>query len=133
MTDPHSAVSQAATTAFDEKRIGKKDLKNATKLGGNPTMTALNKLLLDPNIRAAFWNHMNLEQDLPLPTFPATVLYGAVSEPIHQPGFSAIFLSDSADSALLNFCKALAKINHISVVLFDENAAVAGDKDIVKA
>ncbi len=127
LLNKNSHVAKVIENAKNEHRIAPYVLKGASKVPF-PVMKDLNKLLLDSEIRAAFWKHMKFPTDLRLPTFSVSILYGVVSEPIHEPGFNAIFLPSNADQVMIDFCLVLAALNQVQVKLFNAEAAVAGGK-----
>ena len=97
-------------------------------------MSAVNSVLKEPQVFEAVWAHFKLDRAFPLPDFDESMLYGAVSEIIHNPSIREIIVSDASSGQYRGFFGELARYNKRSVVLFDEMLASTDESDdIVKS
>lgn len=88
-----------------------------------PTMTAVNRILLNNKIHDAVWDYFNFEKSCPLPRFSDGLLYGAISDIIHNPGLKNIFVSSAAGQSYACFFNLLANWQSLPLNEFDEGLA----------
>jgi hypothetical protein len=72
-----------------------------------PRMATVNKLCLIPNVKKAIWSQLALE-DCAVPGLGDNLLYGGISEKIHNPNFPAIVVSNLESPEYKSFFNMLA-------------------------
>ena len=62
-----------------------------------------------------------------IPTIPERLLYGRLSEFIHRPDLSSIFIMSDESPAYIQFMTGLAKLFEANYEIIDADSARAGD------
>jgi hypothetical protein len=110
----------------------KKTFINAAK-ARFPIKTAIDKTVRIPVIEAAVWKYFDFEKDVVYPVLPNDVMYGVLSEAIHNQVFSHVPVSDKADKNYKNFFGLLGKHYLKEVVVYSEmDATPCEDKQAGK-
>ncbi len=128
-------IVQATNTASPVHKII--DAKNATiavkefkkQLAGRsfgPSMTSVNNLLLDQDIQKSVWSALQLDPSCRFPVLSRSqLLYGILSEPVHNSQGSTIFVADDDPPDIQQFFKELAKLLSREVDIYDHILAQA--------
>jgi hypothetical protein len=94
-----------------------------------PQKQILDKALRDdPVIREAVWTHFNLDENPPYPVLSNDLLFGTLSNMVHNYHYNAVLISDEAPTEYMTFFKALATYQKRKFELFSAVAAAAGKK-----
>ena len=86
----------------------------------------------DKGIRAAVWKHCNLLDSMPYPLFTNDLVYGVLSNIVHNADYRAILLSNEAHSDYLQFYKGLAVYFGKPFEQFSAISASAGEALVEK-
>ena len=73
-------------------------------------MSAIDKTVRIPVMRAAVWEHFRFEQHVEYPVLSGDLLYGTLSNAVHNKVFKQIPVSDMADDSYKKFLGVLGKI-----------------------
>ena len=92
-----------------------------------PKMGVVNKYLTYDNVWHAFVNEVGLPSDTKLPRFGPNLLYGVISDEIHDPQLAKIIVSDKADAATKAFFHSLGKLLDKQYSEFDEELASSAE------
>jgi hypothetical protein len=104
-------------------------LKSEFVRAKGPSKTGLNKLIIDdPAVWKAVLVEFGLAANLTMPVFPEDYLYGSLSDRMHNPSLSSVFLSDLADEKYKFFFKEIAvKVCQREFAEFVEEDTVDGE------
>ena len=86
-------------------------------------MTAIDKAVRIPAMRAAVWEHFGFEQHVVYPVLSGDLLYGTLSNAVHNKVFKQIPVSDVADDSYKIFLGVLGKKYLQTVVEYSEMEA----------
>ena len=86
-------------------------------------MTAIDKAVRIPVMRAAVWEHFGFEQHVEYPVLSGDLLYGTLSNAVHNKVFKQIPVSDMADDSYKKFLGVLGKKYLQTVVEYSEMEA----------
>ena len=92
-----------------------------------PSMTPINKVLKDPRIRAAVWEHFEFDKGVSYPIFKEDLLYGRLSRFVHSADFRRVLVSDSEDESYRSFMSLLAVRFEFEFSDFNELDASSGE------
>lgn len=107
------------TKAMEDAPLSK-DVKSIIKLGSlKVTMSAVNKALSHPPVRAAAWKYLGFDQHVPLPS----LLYGDMSSVVLAPPLKNVFISDDSAPDTRAFFEAAAGYMNKTTVEFSEAQA----------
>lgn len=85
-----------------------------------PSMSAIDRVARIPSMRAAVWEHFNIEQHVEYPVLSGDLLYGTLSNAVHNQVFRQIPVSDLADDNYKRFLCVLGKIYNKKVLEYSE-------------
>jgi hypothetical protein len=106
----HVVINETATVA---------QLKNFRS--NDPLKSGINAILQNPKVQSVVWMRFNLSSELPV--FPTTLLYGALSEIIHNPDVRGLVVSDAATSSYKAFFSDLAGLYKVKYTEYEEEQA----------
>jgi hypothetical protein len=67
----------------------------------DPLKSGINAILQNPKVQSVVWMRFNLSSELSV--FPTTLLHGALSEIIHNPGIRGLVVSDAVTNSYKAF------------------------------
>ena len=85
-----------------------------------PSMTIINKVLSIDSVWKTVISEYKFPAGLKFPEFPRYLIYGVVSDNIHNPDITKIILSNLADKNYRNFFSELSIVTGKSITEFDE-------------
>jgi len=91
-------------------------------------MSHINAALSHSDVRETVWVTLGLKKNLVLPSFPSEVLYGRLSEMLHQPKFLSILISNKVDSDYKHFFTSVVEKYDLLVEVYSEEEAAAGEE-----
>ena len=101
-------------TGFDTNKI-----KNLKGPASSVRMTNVNEALLNPDFRAEAWRSLGLPPDTPFPSLPGEIIYGDLSNEVHNPALNSVYLAEEeASSYSSRFFLAAAEVVKREVVFF---------------
>ncbi len=90
-------------------------------------MTKVNRVLeMNSTIRTAFFKAENISTDLNFPKLDGKVLYGTISEAIHEPFIRAVVIGGGNEKSYKDFFQALAKKYNAKLVVYDDEKSALG-------
>ena len=94
-----------------------------------PKMSDINRFLLRKDVQDFVWNYLGMPLDCPFPIFDRTLLYGTISEIVHNPDITTILCSDMDPPGMVCFFEALAVQRQFKFVQYKEHLASNVPKD----
>ena len=85
-----------------------------------PSMSAIDKTVRIPAMQVAVWKHFRFEQHVEYPALRGDLLYGTLSNAVHNKVYKEISVSDMADDSYKRFLGLLGKIYLQTVVEYSE-------------
>ena len=83
-------------------------------------MSAIDRAVRLPGMRAAVWEHFRFEQHVEYPVLSSDLLYGTLSAGVHIQLFKHVFVSDMADESYKEFLRAVGNYFCQKVVEYSE-------------
>ena len=93
----------------------------------NTKMSHVNKVLSHSDVKVVVWASLGYDESVVLPSFPNDVLYGRLSEMLHQPKYRSIFLSNRTDSEYKAFISAAVAKYDLAIEEYSEEEAAAAE------
>ena len=98
-----------------------------------PKMSHINNALRYSEVKDIVWTTLGFDKSLVLPSFPNDILYGRLSEMLHDPRYRQILLSDKEDPVYKLFFTTVVNKYELSIEEYSEEEAAAAreamDKD----
>ena len=85
-----------------------------------PSMSAIDRAVRIPVMKAAVWKEFGFDQDVEYPVLPSDLVYGTLSNAIHNMVFKRIPVSDRADDIYKRFVCLLAERYFRTAVEYSE-------------
>ena len=85
-----------------------------------PTFSTINDLLSVTSVKEFLWKHFNFPETIKVPLLPSSLLYGALSDIIHNNLFSKVIISDVSTTDFKEFMTCLSNHYEKSLVEFNE-------------
>jgi hypothetical protein len=90
-------------------------------------MTVVNRVLVIEECRCAVWRALGLDLSVPLPVLNTErLLYGRVSDIVHDPGLQNVFVANSCHKDFKSFIAGICVLFKREMVEFDTDKAVIG-------
>jgi hypothetical protein len=80
-------------------------------------------------MKAAVWEHFHFEQDVEYPMLSRELLYGTLSNAVHNKVFSHMPVSNMADDSYKKFFRVLGKMYAYTIVEYDEMDAFTFEQE----
>ena len=93
-----------------------------------PAKTPINKVMQDPAIKAAVWEHFKFDVAVAYPTFKDELLYGRLSRLAHSPDFRRVLVSDTENENYKSFMALLASHYEFEFSVYSELDAANGEE-----
>ena len=107
------------SSALDSSGLDKSKLKNLKGPASSARMTYVNEALLNSDFRAEAWRALGLPLDTPFPSLPGEIIYGDLSNELHNPALDSVYLAEEdASSYSSRFFLAAAAVVERDVVYF---------------
>lgn len=90
-----------------------------------PKMAVINRLLLNDKVRVEVWKELELPETIRWPTFKASLLYGHLSEWVHDQTNTHIIVSSSETSEISSFFAAIGKHYRKIMITYSDELAEA--------
>ena len=75
-----------------------------------PSMSSINKLLLNENVQKYAWEKLSIDKNVIFPSFSERIIYGELSEMIHRPELNMLYMSDIEFTSIQDFFKCLCNV-----------------------
>jgi len=96
----------------------------------HPPFNAVNQVLLNPESKTFIWEKFNFPDTVVMPTLPAAILYGVLSDFLHADQFNKVIISNFSQNEFKEFISCLSNYYKKSIIEFDEIQAEVSD-DII--
>jgi hypothetical protein len=96
------------------------NLKLWTDVKRGISMSAVDRLFEDPAFKDAVWDTFGFDQSCDYPSFPGDILYGLLSERIHGPNLTAIYLRSEKDRKHACFFEDIGRLVKKEIEIVDE-------------
>lgn len=88
------------SSALDLSGLDKNKLKNLKGPASSARMTNVNEALLNSGFRAEAWKALELPLDTPFPSLPGEIIYGDLSNELHNPALDSVYLGETSSTFL---------------------------------
>ena len=85
-----------------------------------PSMSSIDETVRIPAMQIAVWEHFHFDQDMVYPVLTGDLLYGTLSNAVHNKVFKQIPVSDMATDSYKKFIVELGKMYEQTVVEYSE-------------
>ena len=124
----NKGLIDAIDTFEKVEKIDKSNSFNKTAYSLYPKMTTINKFLTNDGVWKAVVDALQLSTAMTFPDFGETLIYGVVSNAIHNPEFPQVIVSNKADNTLKEFVQVLAVILKKRYTEFDEEMSALAEE-----
>lgn len=99
----------------------------------DPKMTKVNVIMNNKRVQSYFFNNTGYPTGMSLPSYPSSrnILYGSLSELVHNPDLQTIIVSSDLSEEWKSAYRSLGEHFRCDYSEFDEMMAAAGEKDAV--